>query len=393
MNKTEKSFLMPTYGNKTLEFVKGKGCYLFNQKNEKYLDFASGIAVNSLGHCHPKLIKALSLQSKKLWHVSNLYEIEEQVTLASKLTNCSFAHKVFFCNSGAEAVECTIKAARRYHFSKGKSEKTEIITFKGSFHGRTLGTIAAASNSSHLEGFGEPLKGFVSIERNDINQLKKVCNEKTAAILIEPVQGEGGINVFDKKFINSLQVIAKRMDLLILFDEVQCGVGRTGKMFAHEWFDTKPDVMALAKGLGGGFPIGACLMRGDVAEALIPGTHGSTFGGNPLAMAVGNCVMDIVNKTDFLSGVEKKGLFFKEQLNNLCEKYPEVIDEIRGLGLMIGIKCNADNNLLANKLFENGILTVNAADNVIRILPPLNITMTEIKKVISLFEKSIKEIL
>tara|TARA_Y100001980_G_C14539264_1_gene316659 strand:- start:317 stop:1483 length:1167 start_codon:yes stop_codon:yes gene_type:complete len=381
------------YNRKKIVFSHGKGLYLYTIGGDKYIDLAAGIAVNLLGHSNKELINALNIQSKKLWHVSNLYEIEEQVTLASKLTNCSFAHKVFFCNSGAEAVECTIKAARRYHFSKGKSEKTEIITFKGSFHGRTLGTIAAASNSSHLEGFGEPLKGFVSIERNDINQLKKVCNEKTAAILIEPVQGEGGINVFDKKFINSLQVIAKRMDLLILFDEVQCGVGRTGKMFAHEWFDTKPDVMALAKGLGGGFPIGACLMRGDVAEALIPGTHGSTFGGNPLAMAVGNCVMDIVNKTDFLSGVEKKGLFFKEQLNNLCEKYPEVIDEIRGLGLMIGIKCNADNNLLANKLFENGILTVNAADNVIRILPPLNITMPEIKKVISLFEKSIKEIL
>ena len=335
----------------------------------------------------------MNVQSKKLWHVSNLYEIEEQVALAKKLTNCSFANKVFFCNSGAEAVECTIKAARRYHFSKGKPEKTEIITFKGSFHGRTLGTIAAANNTSHQEGFGEPLKGFVSIERNDIDQLKKICNEKTAAILIEPVQGEGGINVFNKEFIDSLQVIAEKNDLLILFDEVQCGVARTGKIFAYKWFDIRPDVMALAKGLGGGFPIGACLMRDDVAEALIPGTHGSTFGGNPLAMAVGSCVMDIVNTPDFLSNIEKKGLFFKDELNTLQKKYPNVIAEIRGLGLMIGIKCVVENNLLANKFYENGVLTVNAADNVIRILPPLNITMTEIKKVISLFEKSIKEIL
>ena len=381
------------YNRKKIVFSHGKGLYLFTNNGEKYIDLAAGIAVNLLGHSNKDLINALNVQSKKLWHVSNLYEIEEQVALAKKLTNCSFANKVFFCNSGAEAVECTIKAARRYHFSKGKPEKTEIITFKGSFHGRTLGTIAAANNTSHQEGFGEPLKGFVSIERNDIDQLKKICNEKTAAILIEPVQGEGGINVFNKEFIDSLQVIAEKNDLLILFDEVQCGVARTGKIFAYKWFDIKPDVMALAKGLGGGFPIGACLMRDDVAEALIPGTHGSTFGGNPLAMAVGSCVMDIVNTPDFLSNIEKKGIFFKDKLNTLQKKYPNVIAEIRGLGLMIGIKCAVENNLLANKLYENGVLTVNAADNVIRILPPLNITMTEIKKVISLFEKSIKEIL
>lgn len=381
------------YNRKKIVFSHGKGLYLFTNNGEKYIDLAAGIAVNLLGHSNKDLINALNVQSKKLWHVSNLYEIEEQVALAKKLTNCSFANKVFFCNSGAEAVECTIKAARRYHFSKGKPEKTEIITFKGSFHGRTLGTIAAANNTSHQEGFGEPLKGFVSIERNDINQLKKICNEKTAAILIEPVQGEGGINVFNKEFIDSLQVIAEKNDLLILFDEVQCGVARTGKIFAYKWFDIKPDVMALAKGLGGGFPIGACLMRDDVAEALIPGTHGSTFGGNPLAMAVGSCVMDIVNTPDFLSSIEKKGLFFKDELNTLQKKYPNVIAEIRGLGLMIGIKCVVENNLLANKLYENGVLTVNAADNVIRILPPLNITMNEIKKVISLFERSIKEIL
>ena len=381
------------YNRKKIVFSHGKGLYLFTNNGEKYIDLAAGIAVNLLGHSNKDLINALNVQSKKLWHVSNLYEIEEQVALAKKLTNCSFANKVFFCNSGAEAVECTIKAARRYHFSKGKPEKTEIITFKGSFHGRTLGTIAAANNTSHQEGFGEPLKGFVSIERNDIDQLKKICNEKTAAILIEPVQGEGGINVFNKEFIDSLQVIAEKNDLLILFDEVQCGVARTGKIFAYKWFDIKPDVMALAKGLGGGFPIGACLMRDDVAEALIPGTHGSTFGGNPLAMAVGSCVMDIVNTPDFLSNIEKKGLFFKDELNTLQKKFPNIIAEIRGLGLMIGIKCVVENNLLANKLYENGVLTVNAADNVIRILPPLNITMTEIKKVISLFEKSIKEIL
>ncbi len=385
--------VLKVYNPIDLEIDHGDGVYVYSADGTRYLDFTSGIGVLSLGYSHPSLVAALKDQSEKIWHCSNLFKIDKQNIVADKIAKNSFAHSVFFCNSGAEAVECTIKAARRYHFSKGKPEKTEIITFKGSFHGRTLGTIAAASNSSHLEGFGEPLKGFVSIERNDINQLKKACNEKTAAILIEPVQGEGGINVFDREFINSLQVIAKEMDLLILFDEVQCGVGRTGKIFAYQWFDIKPDVMALAKGLGGGFPIGACLMRDDIAEALIPGTHGSTFGGNPLAMAVGNCVMDIVNKVDFLSNVEKNGLFFKNQLDKLCEKYPNVIAEIRGLGLMIGIKCSVANNLLANKLYENGILTVNAADNVIRILPPLNITMSEIKKVMSLFEKSIKEIL
>tara|TARA_B100000900_G_C20543470_1_gene701522 strand:- start:57 stop:1223 length:1167 start_codon:yes stop_codon:yes gene_type:complete len=381
------------YNRKKIVFSHGKGLYLFTSDGKKYIDLAAGIAVNLLGHSNKSLIKALNTQSKKIWHVSNLYEIEEQVNLASKLTSSSFANKVFFCNSGAEAVECTIKAARRYFFSKGSPKKTEIITFKGSFHGRTLGTIAAANNSSHLEGFGEPLKGFKSIERNDMDQLKRSCNEKTAAILIEPVQGEGGINVFNREFIDSLNVFSKENDLLILLDEVQCGVGRTGKIFAYEWFNIKPDVMALAKGLGGGFPIGACLMRDDIAEALIPGTHGSTFGGNPLAMAVGNCVMDIVNKPDFLLEVEEKGAFFKNGLESLLEKYPSVLAEVRGLGLMIGVKCNVENNLLANKLYENGVLTVNAADNVIRILPPLNITMSEIKKVVSLFEKSIKEIL
>ena len=372
------------YNRKKIVFSHGKGLYLFTNNGEKYIDLAAGIAVNLLGHSNKDLINALNVQSKKLWHVSNLYEIEEQVALAKKLTNCSFANKVFFCNSGAEAVECTIKAARRYHFSKGKPEKTEIITFKGSFHGRTLGTIAAANNTSHQEGFGEPLKGFVSIERNDIDQLKKICNEKTAAILIEPVQGEGGINVFNKEFIDSLQVIAEKNDLLILFDEVQCGVARTGKIFAYKWFDIKPDVMALAKGLGGGFPIGACLMRDDVAEALIPGTHGSTFGGNPLAMSAGNAVIDVLFRKGFLRNVTKSGKYFQQELKKLKDKYPKVIKEVRGQGLLIGVALYKNQADFINKLLQKKLLTVRASENVVRLLPPLNVTKKEINLAIKI---------
>jgi acetylornithine/N-succinyldiaminopimelate aminotransferase len=380
-----------TYNRKNVSFSHGNGIYLYTADGDKYMDLAAGIAVNILGHSNEKLIEALKGQAEKLWHVSNLYNIEGQQKLAEKLTLSSFADKVFFCNSGAEAVECTIKAARRYHFNKGNNDKSKIITFKGSFHGRTLGTIAAANNSSHLEGFGLPLQGFINIERNNLDELKSSINDTIAAILIEPIQGEGGINTFDENFINEVSNIAKANDILILFDEVQCGMGRTGKLFAHEWFDVNPDVMALAKGLGGGFPIGACLMTDEVANALGPGTHGSTFGGNPLASAVGNCVMDIVNNNSFLAEVEEKGKIFNSNLNKL-KAGSDLISEIRGLGLMIGIKFNIDSSIVANKLFEKNLLTVGAGDNVIRLLPPLNITKSEIDEVIDILDITLREI-
>ncbi len=380
-----------TYNRKNVSFSYGNGIYLYTADGDKYMDLAAGIAVNILGHSNEKLIKALKGQAEKLWHVSNLYNIEGQQKLAEKLTLSSFADKVFFCNSGAEAVECTIKAARRYHFNKGNNDKSKIITFKGSFHGRTLGTIAAANNSSHLEGFGLPLQGFINIERNNLDELRSSINDTIAAILIEPIQGEGGINTFEENFINEVNNIAKANDILILFDEVQCGMGRTGKLFAHEWFDVNPDVMALAKGLGGGFPIGACLMTDAVANALGPGTHGSTFGGNPLASAVGNCVMDIVNNNSFLAEVEEKGKIFNSKLNDL-KAGSNLISEIRGLGLMIGIQFNIDSSIVANKLFEKNLLTVGAGDNVIRLLPPLNISKSEIDEVINILDITLREI-
>ena len=380
-----------TYNRKNVSFSHGNGIYLYTADGDKYMDLAAGIAVNILGHSNEKLIEALKGQAEKLWHVSNLYNIEGQQKLAEKLTLSSFADKVFFCNSGAEAVECTIKAARRYHFNKGNNDKSKIITFKGSFHGRTLGTIAAANNSSHLEGFGLPLQGFINIERNNLDELKSSINDTIAAILIEPIQGEGGINTFDENFINEVSNIAKANDILILFDEVQCGMGRTGKLFAHEWFDVNPDVMALAKGLGGGFPIGACLMTDEVANALGPGTHGSTFGGNPLASAVGNCVMDIVNNNSFLAEVEEKGKIFNSKLKKL-KAGSNLISEIRGLGLMIGIQFNIDSSIVANKLFEKNLLTVGAGDNVIRLLPPLNISKSEIDEVIDILDITLREI-
>ena len=380
-----------TYNRKNDSFSHWNGIYLYTADGDKYMDLAAGIAVNILGHSNEKLIEALKVQADKLWHVSNLYNIEGQQKLAQKLTLSSFADKVFFCNSGAEAVECTIKAARRYHFNKGNNDKSKIITFKGSFHGRTLGTIAAANNSSHLEGFGLPLQGFVNIERNNLDELKSSINDTIAAILIEPIQGEGGINTFDENFIIEVNNIAKANDILILFDEVQCGMGRTGKLFAHEWFDVNPDVMALAKGLGGGFPIGACLMTDAVANALGPGTHGSTFGGNPLASAVGNCVMDIVNNNSFLAEVEEKGKIFNSKLNKL-KAGSNLISEIRGLGLMIGIQFNIDSSIVANKLFEKNLLTVGAGDNVIRLLPPLNISKSEIDEVIDILDITLREI-
>ena len=381
-----------TYNRNPITFERGEGIYLYTESGEKYYDLASGIAVNAVGHSNKYLIEKLIEQSKKLWHVSNLYRIPEQELLAERLTSLSFADKVFFCNSGAEAVEASIKAARKYHFSLGNKIKTRIITFEGAFHGRTLGTISAANNPSHLEGFGVSLEGFDNIPINNIQLVSKAINETTAAILIEPIQGEGGIRVIDTDFLKELRKITENNNLLLILDEVQCGMGRTGKLFAHEWSDIKPDIMAVAKGIGGGFPMGACLMTDKASSGLIPGTHGSTFGGNPLGMAIGNAVLDIIQEDNFLEKVNINSSLFHKNLQKICKSYPEVITNIRGKGLMIGLECRVKNTVLSDELFKNKILSVGAGENVLRLLPPLTINEKEILEITNIISKCCEKI-
>ncbi|MFQ3360678.1 MAG: acetylornithine/N-succinyldiaminopimelate aminotransferase [Alphaproteobacteria bacterium] len=381
-----------TYNRNPITFESGKGIYLYTESGERYYDLASGIAVNAVGHSNKHLIDKLIEQANKLWHVSNLYRIPEQELLANRLTDLSFADKVFFCNSGAEAVEASIKAARKYHFSLGDKDKTRIITFQGAFHGRTLGTISAANNPNHLEGFGTPLEGFDSIPIHNIELLKEIIGDTTAAILIEPIQGEGGIRVIDNDFLKELRKITKDNNLLLILDEVQCGMGRTGKLFAHEWANVRPDIMAVAKGIGGGFPMGACLMTEEASRGLIPGTHGSTFGGNPLGMAVGNAVLDIIQERNFLEKVNINSSLFHKNLKIICKDYPEIISSIRGKGLMIGLECNIKNTVLSDELFKNKILSVGAGENVLRLLPPLTINEKEILEVTKIISKCCENI-
>jgi acetylornithine/N-succinyldiaminopimelate aminotransferase len=381
-----------TYNRNPITFESGEGIFLFTESGERYYDLASGIAVNAVGHSNKYLIDKLTEQAKKLWHVSNLYRIPEQELLAERLTNLTFADKVFFCNSGAEAVEVSIKAARKYHFSLGNKNKTRIITFEGAFHGRTLGTISAANNPNHLEGFGIPLEGFDNIPIHNIKLVNETINETTAAILIEPIQGEGGIRTIDTGFLKELRKITEKNNLLLILDEVQCGMGRTGKLFAHEWADIKPDIMAAAKGIGGGFPMGACLMTEKASNGLIPGTHGSTFGGNPLGMAVGNAVLDIIQENNFLEKVNTNSTLFHKNLKIICKNYPEVISNIRGKGLMIGLECNIKNTILSDELFKNKILSVGAGENVLRLLPPLTISEKEILEITNIISKCCENI-
>ena len=346
------NYLMNTYNRYPISFSKGEGSWLFDKDANKYLDFAAGIAVNILGHNHPKINEALSKSINDIWHVSNLYSITEQEELAEKLCEISFAEKVFFCNSGAEAVEGAIKTARRYHYVKGNNERNEIIAFEGSFHGRTLATIAASLNEKHIEGF-DPLPGGFKKIAIDESDLEENISNKTAAILIEPIQGEGGVNVVSKDFLSFARELCNKNGILMIMDEVQCGLGRTGKLFAHEWYDVSPDVMALAKGLGGGFPIGAVLMNKKVASGMIPGTHGSTFGGNPLAMSVWNAVLDKIFKKDFMKNVQKISKYFHSQLNLIKDDYPKIIKEVRGVGLLIGLQLYNDQTKFIKKLDSN----------------------------------------
>ena len=372
------SALLPTYARSELSFARGEGAFLFTEAGERYLDFSSGIAVTALGHAHPKLIEALNVQAQKVWHVSNLHHIAEQERLGRRLCNATFADRVFFANSGAEAVEASIKTARRYHFANGAPERYRLITFEGAFHGRTLATIAAGGQAKHLEGFGPPVEGFDQVSGFDIDAVNAAIGDETAGVLLEPIMGEGGMREVPHGFLQDLRALCDEEGLLLVIDEVQSGVGRTGRFYAHEWAEVTPDIMASAKGLGGGFPVGACLTTEAVGQAMTPGTHGSTFGGNPLAMAVGNAVLDVVLAPGFLEHVAQMGLKLKQRLAGLADEHSDVIAEVRGQGLMAGLKCKAENLQLVGALRERGMLTVQAGDNVVRLLPPLIVSEAEI---------------
>jgi acetylornithine/N-succinyldiaminopimelate aminotransferase len=380
--------LFDTFARAPLRFDRGEGVWLVTEGGERYLDFGSGIAVNSLGHAHPHLVGALKSQAEKVWHTSNLYEVPGQETLSRRLTENSFADKVFFTNSGAEALECAIKTARRYQFVKGHPERFHIITFEGAFHGRTLATIAAGGQAKYLEGFGPKVEGFDQVPFGDLDALKAMVTEKTAAILIEPIQGEGGIRPVPKEFLQALRDICDENGLLLIFDEVQCGVGRTGKLFAYEWTGVEPDIMALAKGIGGGFPLGACLATAEAASGMTAGTHGTTYGGNPLAMAVGNAVLDVMLADGFLENVRDVALVFRQGLASLQDRFPGVIEEIRGEGLLLGVKAKLPAADLVAAMRSEHMLAVPAGDNVVRLLPPLIVTAEEARDGLSRIEKA-----
>lgn len=374
------SALYDTFARIPLVFERGEGSWLVTDKGERYLDFAAGIAVNSLGHSHPHLVSALTEQAGKLWHLSNLYEIPEQTRLAERLVAASFADKVFFANSGAEALECAIKTARRYHYANGQPDRYRTITFEGAFHGRTLATIAAGGQQKYLEGFGPKADGFDQVPFDDMEALEKAILPETAAILVEPVQGEGGIRLLSGQSLKRLRDLCDKHGLLLIFDEVQCGIGRTGKLFAYEWSGVAPDIMAIAKGIGGGFPLAACLATEEAARGMTAGVHGTTFGGNPLAMAVGNAVLDVVLADGFLDEVQRKALLFKQGLAAIADEFPGVIEGIRGTGLMLGLKCVLPAAEVNAALRGEKLLAVPAGDNVIRLLPPLTLTDEEIQQ-------------
>tara|TARA_A100001015_G_scaffold271268_1_gene324697 strand:- start:1249 stop:2412 length:1164 start_codon:yes stop_codon:yes gene_type:complete len=381
------SAILETYARRPLSFSHGKGCYLFSISNEKYLDFVSGIAVNALGHCHSHLVKVMQNQAEKLWHVSNAFEIPEQEKLAQRLVENTFADHVIFMNSGAEATEASIKIARKYFYEKGQINKNRIITFKGAFHGRTLASLFAANNPDHIKGFEPKVDGFDQVDFGDHDSLKKAINKNTAAIMVESILGEGGIKVIPAECLVGLRKICDENDLLLILDEVQCGIGRTGKFFAFEWSGIEPDIVPIAKGIGGGFPIGACLVNKKAGSGMKPGSHGSTFGGNPLAMSIGNAVLDIIFEKNFLDNVISQGNYFEEQLLKIKKKFPHIIEDIRGKGLLKGIKLKVENTKFINQLFEQKLLVVKASENVVRLLPPLIVNKNEIDEAISIIDK------
>jgi len=380
--------VLPTYNRAPLTFVKGEGAWLTEADGRRFLDLGAGIAVNALGHAHPALVAALTEQAHKLWHVSNLYHIPQQQALADKLVEHTFADTVFFTNSGTESCELAVKMARKYFYDKGQPERVEIITFDGSFHGRSSAGIAAAGSEKMTKGFGPLLPGFVHVAFGDLDGVTNAITDKTAAILIEPIQGEGGIRPVPDAELKALRQICDDNNLLLILDEVQCGVGRTGKLFAHEWAGITPDIMMVAKGIGGGFPLGAVLAIEEAASGMTAGTHGSTYGGNPLGCAVGCAVIDQVATPAFLEGVNRKAGMLRQKLEGLIADHPEVFEEVRGAGLMLGLKCKAANTDVVSAGYDNEVITVPAADNVIRLLPPLTLTEDDIAQAIIRLEKA-----
>ena len=385
------SYLAKNYNRRKISFIKGKGSFLYSKDKKKYLDFLSGIAVNTLGHSHPALIKALNFQAKKVWHVSNSFEIPEGEILAKKLAKKTFADKVIFVNSGAEANEAAIKIARRHFYSLGFPKKNRILCIKNSFHGRTLANIFASGSKKMTEGFGPKVNGFDHFKFGDLKSLRKKINKNTAALFFETAMGESGIKVHSKKFLREVRKICYQKKILLILDEVQCGIGRSGKFFAFEYSNVKPDIVPIAKGIGGGFPIGAVLMTKKVAKCMIPGTHGSTYGGNPLAMTVGNAVINQVFKKGFLANVRKNSNYFLFELRKIQINFPKVIKEVRGIGLLIGLQLHFDVGKFINSLTKNKLLTIRAAENVVRILPPLNVKKNEIDIALKIIKKVCKE--
>ncbi|MBS7805663.1 aspartate aminotransferase family protein [Rhizobiales bacterium TNE-4] len=380
--------LLPTFARQDLAFERGEGVWLINRDGERYLDFGAGIAVNALGHAHPHLVKALTDQAQKVWHTSNLYQIPEGERLAQRLVDNTFADQVFFTNSGAEALECAIKMARKYQYASGHPERYRIITFEGAFHGRTLATIAAGGQAKYLEGFGPKVEGFDQVPFGDHKALEAAIGPETAAILVEPVQGEGGVRPVPPQCLRGLRELCDKHGLLLIFDEVQTGVGRSGKFFAHQRAGVTPDIMAVAKGIGGGFPLGACLSTFEAGKGMTAGTHGTTYGGNPLAMAVGNAVLDEVLKPGFLDHVDRVSNQMRQGLAAIKDRHPSIIEDVRGEGLLLGVKAKIVNTDLVAALRDQKMLTVGAGDNVVRLLPPLIISEDEVREGLARLEKA-----
>ncbi len=388
MTHSATSHLLPVFARVDLGFERGEGAWLIATDGGRYLDFTSGVAVNALGHCHPHLVAALQEQATKLWHMSNLFKSPDGDRLAARLCEQSFADLVFFCNSGAEAMECAIKVARRYHAAKGHPERYRLVTFEGAFHGRTLGTLAATGSAKYLEGFGPPLDGFDQVPHGDLEAVKKAIGPQTAGIVIEPVQGEGGVRSAPNAFFKALRQLCDDKGLLLIFDEVQTGMGRTGDLFAYKRLGVTPDIMPLAKALGGGFPIGACLVTAEAGSGMTPGSHGSTFGGNPLAIAAANAVLDVMLKPGFFDHVQKMSLLLKQKLASVVDRYPAVLSEVRGEGLLVGVKAVVPSGDLVNALRDEKLLTVGAGDNVVRFLAPLIVTEAEIDESVQMLERA-----
>jgi len=386
------SHLLPTYARVDLAFERGEGPWLFATNGERYLDFTTGVAVNGLGHAHPRLIEALNAQAQKVWHVSNLFRIPEAERLAERLCAETFADLVFFCNSGAEAMECCIKVARKYQYVSERPERHRFITFEGAFHGRTLATLAAGGQKKYLEGFGPTVEGFDQVPFGDLDAVKKSIGPETAAILIEPIQGEGGVRVVPTPFLRSLRELCDLHGLMLVFDEVQTGIGRTGSFFAYQRCGVAPDIMGIAKAIGGGFPLGACLATAEAGKGMTAGTHGSTFGANPLAMAVGNAVLDVVLTPGFLDKVHRSAILFRQRLAEIKDRHPGVVADVRGEGLLLGLVAACPNGELVEALRAEKLLAVAAGDNVVRMLPPLIIEEPDIADAIGRIERAAERI-